>query len=612
MEKIKISRKRFNSLFKKYEKYKVFGVAFVSKAEYTIYEFNKSNIKKMDRVLNLKTFNLDYKENKFKQKDMEGKIHKVHNYIRDYTKISDSDKGFFIAIILISLKKKSFRIIIEKYDEKKYIYDLMEENLREHGIDINIFSFFKSDQNNKHFLNIINIIMEIYENSMNVDLLNLFYHEFVKYNNNDSSSLGIVLTPEHIVKLMVEMLEINENDIILDLCTGTGSFLLECMNKNPLKIIGCEYQSKLYALLKCNMILRNIDNYKIINDDCFNHKFKATKSIINPPYGMKDKTELHFVEKQLDSIEDGGLVVAIIPCSKLNSGNNNLLKKNITKQAKIKSIIICNPRLFQPHALVKCCIVLFEKNKIGHLQSDKVNYIDYSDDRKYIEKHCGWAKETDFEEKYNAILSCKNFINIDVEKDWCFQNDINHSIDKCILDLTEIKISQVVKKTEIKIEKIRNDNNIVSFDSYKTFKISDLFEMKKGNCIIKKSKSGKYPLISASKLNKGVSKYIDTCNFKKESITVASNGSVGSSFYQEIDFNATSDVIILIPRVKLSKNVCIFICKLLEQYKSKYNYERKWTLNRMKEDTLNIPWKFDKIDYEIMENFVIKNIIDNN
>jgi hypothetical protein len=41
----------------------------------------------------------------------------------------------------------------------------------------------------------------------------------VTYSNTDSKSLGIVLTPPHIVELMVKLLDINDNDIVLDLCT---------------------------------------------------------------------------------------------------------------------------------------------------------------------------------------------------------------------------------------------------------------------------------------------------------------------------------------------------------------------------------------------------------
>jgi hypothetical protein len=46
--------------------------------------------------------------------DLIKKVHKIYDYIRSYTKISDEDKPFFIAIILISLKKESFLINFQK------------------------------------------------------------------------------------------------------------------------------------------------------------------------------------------------------------------------------------------------------------------------------------------------------------------------------------------------------------------------------------------------------------------------------------------------------------------------------------------------------------------
>ena len=69
-------------------------------------------------------------------------IHKIHNYIRDYTKISNEDKSFFVACILISFKKDSFIEIIKKYDSKEYLYDIIQQNLTDFEIDISVFEFF--------------------------------------------------------------------------------------------------------------------------------------------------------------------------------------------------------------------------------------------------------------------------------------------------------------------------------------------------------------------------------------------------------------------------------------------------------------------------------------
>jgi hypothetical protein len=70
---------------------------------------------------------------------------------------------------------------------------------------------------------------------------------------------------------------------------------------------------------------------ELIKEIVLNHNFKATKSIINPPYGMKDKKNWDSVLKQLDSLEENGECCAIIPIGKLsnNTTNNKYKEKNI-------------------------------------------------------------------------------------------------------------------------------------------------------------------------------------------------------------------------------------------------------------------------------------------
>jgi len=46
-------------------------------------------------------------------------IKELHNYIRDYTKISNEDKWFFVVCILIALTKQNFIKIVESFDTKE-------------------------------------------------------------------------------------------------------------------------------------------------------------------------------------------------------------------------------------------------------------------------------------------------------------------------------------------------------------------------------------------------------------------------------------------------------------------------------------------------------------
>ena len=97
--------------------YKIYFVAITNNN----YEIMDINLKKESFILTPKNFGLNDNLIIYSMQNMEKDIHKIHNYIRDYTKISNEDKGFFIACILISFKKTSFLQILENYDTKLYI-----------------------------------------------------------------------------------------------------------------------------------------------------------------------------------------------------------------------------------------------------------------------------------------------------------------------------------------------------------------------------------------------------------------------------------------------------------------------------------------------------------
>ncbi len=590
--------------FVKDTNYKIYGICFVNENLFSIYE--KEN-KIENGFINLKQFNLELKKQKITTIEMDNIIKKIHEYIRDFTKISNEDKTFFIAGCLIFLYNKTNRHLIKNFDEKRNLYDLIKESLYEKNIDYSIFEIFRNDKNNIHFLTILKMLNEIINKTdFDLDLLNKFYHEFIKYSNTDSISLGIVLTPDHIIKIMCYMLKINNNDIILDLCTGTGSFLLESSKYLPKSLIGIEYQNKLFNLLKCNIILRDINNIELIRDDCFNKNYLATKSIINPPYGMNDKTELDFIIKQLNSVNENGLCISIIPISKIS---DNKKMDIIYSISKIKTIIHCNQKLFHSSASIHCLILSLEKNNNGHdFYNDLVKIIDYQDDGYDIITHNGRIKNNTFIEKYNNLINDidnKNGILINRNSDWFFPTkNITQTIEE---NYIEIQIQKIKDEFLEKKNNILNENK--KFDKSRgNFKIFDLFESFNGKRKTKtflKNNIGKYPYISSSKENNGISGYINIYNFDtkdKYFITLAIQGSVGSAFVISDKFWATDGIIILKPKTNLKKTTLQYICNLFKQIGKNYSFNRAMREDRLKQEILKIPInENENIDEEFIE-----------
>ena len=88
-------------------------------------------------------------------------------------------------------------------------------------------------------------------------------------------------------------------------------------------------------------------------------------------------------------------------------------------------------------------------------------------------------------------------------------------------------------------------------------------------------------------------------------LTVARNGSVGETFYQEKDFCSTEDVHVFNPKFKMNKYIALFLITLIRKEKYKYSYGRKWGLERMNESIIKLPiCNTGNPDWQFMEDYV--------
>ena len=103
------------------------------------------------------------------------------------------------------------------------------------------------------------------------------------------------LVKESIFNLIKHSNKINiniNNASVLDLFSGSGSFGIECLSRKAKQVFFFEnYPEALKVLEKNIKLLKNINNYKIIKNDCFNF-FTSSKQVdlkfdiifIDPPY----------------------------------------------------------------------------------------------------------------------------------------------------------------------------------------------------------------------------------------------------------------------------------------------------------------------------------------
>jgi type I restriction-modification system DNA methylase subunit len=203
---------------------------------------------------------------------------------------AESEKPFFISACLMALKNEDFRNFAEKKNVivscRDAINNEIDEIVKKEGKAEKYKSLkiilTETIENNKKLASIpknkensfVNILTKIDQKVRPFlgegDVIGEFYHEFLKYSTGDGKNLGIVLTPSHIADLFCELVlkllypdqryekrKFKSKDKILDICCGTGTFLVNAFKKEVEKdkVFGVEIKSEPYNLALTNMIL---------------------------------------------------------------------------------------------------------------------------------------------------------------------------------------------------------------------------------------------------------------------------------------------------------------------------------------------------------------------
>jgi len=252
----------------------------------------------------------------------------------------------------------------------------------------------------------------------NFDVVGHFYGEFLKYTAGDKKALGIVLTPRHVTELFCDIANVTKKDTVIDICAGTGGFLISAMHRmlktamteeerldiKKNRLIGIENSPKMFALAASNMILRGDGKANLHQSSCFEPTLKKAITVpdpalgvkrpniglLNPPYAQsKSDAELHelyFVKEMLDLLEKGGTGVAIIPVSCVIMPNK--VKHEILQKHTLKAVMSMPSELFYPVGTVTC-IVVFEAHK-PHKETNKKTWFGYWREDGYVKtKHMG-------------------------------------------------------------------------------------------------------------------------------------------------------------------------------------------------------------------------------
>ena len=598
-----------------YQTYLILGLGCNKKSfRYVIYDSNKNET----------TLTLDniYDSLHIKPKIDEKEIRDLNQYLYDNSiTLSKSQKTLFIASVLLCLKIDDK--ILDGYDESTnsfLIADRMIDIITTYYDDSlfsNMFYFIKKSIHNKHLYHVFSVIkndIKLYGK----DILNQFYSDFCVWDRNNDGKMGIVLTPDDIVDLMVTKsfdyyYQFNKepNPKVIDFCTGTGSFLIKC-SKFTNSLYGCECGDERYSLCKCNFILNDLDVKNLSYGSCFNINYQSDYfdiSIINPPFNNKCKDELNnnnktnwkslskeqrFIMYQVELLKENGIGCCIVPRSNFNNTikSVNEFKEKLMNYCQILEVINCNSKVYVPNANVECTILIFRKYDNKQLNNYQTKIIDYSDDGYKVKKNIRLfdhkpvireqfkvLKSTDDWNYYNEFnIIQDNILNQMINE---YNNDYNYSFNKYLINknLHCKENNKMIFEEFIKYSKVTN---------WKVIRINEYFETVKVKSLkINECCDGIYPLISSCSGNNGICKYINKYLIEGEFISVARNGSVGSSFYQNGQISITTDIILLKPLKDINLHL---VAMILNNYlPSRYSYSNKLSNDKLMNEIINVP-----------------------
>lgn len=341
---------------------------------------------------------------KFSINEIKQNANKYNELMRETLKIPAQERIIFVATCLLALQDKhfinSYPSISDNSILTENIISSVKRVLKNNKIpDIKIQQIVNNSQLIKNYQKLLelnpqqegslfyflrqfelSIIPMINDSLSHQDALGIFYHEFIKYTaGNTGRELGIVLTPEHLCDFMCELANIGIKDTILDICCGTGSFLVSAMkhliekaknsheieNIKNKQLFGIEVQPTIYSIAITNMILRGDGQSNIYNEDCMQYQIPLNVNfsvgLLNPPYSQK-QSELVFLKKMLDLLSPRGTGVVVIPMSCLIRKEFRMLKKELFESHTLKAVFSMPNDIFYPVG-TNVCVMVWEAHK---------------------------------------------------------------------------------------------------------------------------------------------------------------------------------------------------------------------------------------------------------
>lgn len=203
-------------------------------------------------------------------------------------------------------------------------------------------------------------------------------------------------TPDLINKLLIELADPKDNEVVLDPAAGVGKTLLEVIRRNKnVQIIGQEIDYNSYLLNKIYFYLEDFLSYKLYCTDSLRNPRITQNStdlvISDIPFGTRindvdfdfsksQKKSIYsseelFIEFMLSRLNTSGRIITTVPLGILSSLSTTSLRTTLVENDLIESIVSLPHEAYYPFFGVNSAILIINKNKRPE-RKNKIIFID--------------------------------------------------------------------------------------------------------------------------------------------------------------------------------------------------------------------------------------------
>lgn len=462
------------------------------------------------------------------------------------------------------------------------------------------------------------------------DYLGQLYETFFRYTGGNT--IGQYFTPRHITSFISDLCDIGKDDIVIDPACGTGGFLIAAMNRImevghlsrtqvvkvvKKQLIGYETEPITAALCVANMILRGDGSTGVVNEDCFSADCyplkKADVALLNPPFPHKDTdTPVEdFVNRGLEALKRRGKLGAVVPMQLLVKGAKAPWRTQLLQENTLNGIITLPEELFQPYASATTNILLLTRG-VPHNFNQPVFFSRIENDgyrlrknvrapregsqlekvlkayqeHKTIDGLCGWATITpDGEWRPGAYIPAKELLPDEILDEVGVVIRSKTSFTTKFAPKLVALSSALVTSLESKDYRAYLGSSRRPPAVTEGHTIGAYFDIYYGQGELESKDGlgeGLSPVISSSGEDNGCHGfYLFENLIKPPFVTVPRTGSMGMAHVQEWPCGASSDNLLLLPRMKVPVELLYIAAAVIRKERWRFNYGAKITPERI-------------------------------